>query len=73
VKDKNGKILEEKEAIRKRWKEYSEEFYNNQNPVDNTILTKLPETNQKGARRSFPTRRSGICSTKSGKEESTRH
>ena len=46
VKDSCGKVLEEKESIKERWKEYSEDLYNRHNSVDNTMLSELTTTNQ---------------------------
>lgn len=45
VKSKAGETLAEKEQIKGRWKEYYEGLYNEQNPVDETVLDELPPTN----------------------------
>jgi len=45
VKDETGKTLDEKAAVKLRWKEYYQELYNKQSPTDNTILAELPSTN----------------------------
>ena len=46
VKDENGKKLDNKEEIRNRWKRHFDSLYNEQNPVDVTVLTELPATNK---------------------------
>jgi len=45
LKNKAGQTLAEKGQIKSRWKEYYEELYNEQIPVDSTVLTELPPTN----------------------------
>jgi len=45
LKNKAGETLAEKGQIKSRWKEYYEGLYNEQNPVDSTVLTELPPTN----------------------------
>src|SRR3984885_7608136 len=45
VKDKEGKVLEDKADIKNRWKEYYETLYNEENPVDSTVLDEIPSSN----------------------------
>ena len=45
IKDKDGKLLESRTAIKDRWKEYFEKLYNETNPVDKTILLEMPPCN----------------------------
>jgi hypothetical protein len=45
VKNKTGQMIDEKTKTKNRWKEYCQELYNEQNPVDTTILGDLPFTN----------------------------
>lgn len=46
IKDKNGKILDDKKDIKSRWKQHYEELYNESNPVDSTVLNELPTSNK---------------------------
>ena len=45
VADKDGKLLQEKEAIKERWKEHFKGLYNTMNPVDEGVLAEIPSTN----------------------------
>ena len=45
VKDKDGKILEDRKDIRDRWGEYYEKLYNERNTVDQTVLADIPTSN----------------------------
>ena len=45
MKSKAGETLAEKDQIKTRWKEYYEELYNEQNPVDEAVIDELPTTN----------------------------
>src|SRR6218665_1634594 len=46
VKNKDWRILDNKEDIKQRWKQNYEELYNNVNPVDRTVLEELPVCNE---------------------------
>jgi len=45
IKDKAGQTIDDQEKIKSRWAEYYKELYNEQNPVDDTILREMPPTN----------------------------
>jgi len=45
VNDKAGQMIDDLEKIKTRWAEYYKELYNEQYPVDDTILGEMPPIN----------------------------
>jgi len=46
VKNKEGRILDNTEEIKQRWRQHYEELYNNGNRVDRGVLKELPVCNE---------------------------
>src|SRR6218665_3716713 len=46
VKNKEGRILDNKKESKQRWKQHYEELYNNGNSVVRTVLEELPACNE---------------------------
>ena len=72
MKNKIGKVLEEKEAIMNIWEKHFEELYNSQNPVDNALLSELPQRNEHEHTDKFLPEEV-VCNTKPETEEIRRH